>query len=279
MRVLVTGASGRVGANLTKRLIEEGHTVRAFVYPGDESRMHKLDSYDVEIQYGDLLKYDDVAKAVRGMEVVFHIAAAMIGPFDNAAYFDTNAKGTFNVVEAVRQEAPKLHRLIYASTDAIYPRFPDDELGKVVTEDMPVEPTGMYAFSKWVGERLVFMYHRQYGTPSVTFRFAWVMGAGEIADPNYARFYWLSKTIESYRNMTKRSAKDEQALAILESVWPGEERLLISRSKAGVSMLMHFVDVRDLVQGLILGMEKDTAVGELFNLPGPRLLAADELVP
>lgn len=279
MKILVTGASGRVGANLAKALLERNHQVRALVYPGDASRMDKLSAYPMDIVYGELGDYDCVAQAVRGVDVVYHIAAAMIGPFDNAAYFDTNAKGTFNVVEAIRCEAPNLHRLIYASTDAIYPVFPDSEPGQVVTEDVPVEPTGMYPFTKWVGERLAFAYHRQYRIPVVAFRFAWVMGAGEIADPNYAKLFWLSKTIETYRAQKGRNAEADEALRILEGVWPGEERLLIARSRSGSAQKMHFVDVRDLIEGLMLGMEKPEAVGELFSLPGPKMQTADELVP
>jgi UDP-glucose 4-epimerase len=268
-----------VGANLVKALLDRKHTVRAFLYPGDASRVHKLDGYDVEVQYGDLRKYEDVAKAVQGMDVVYHIAGAMIGPFDNSAYFDINAKGTFNVVEAIRQEAPDLRRLIYASTDAIYATFPDTEPGQVSTEDVPVNPVGMYSFSKWVGERLVLAFHRQYGIPSVAFRFAWVIGAGEILDPNYTRMFWLSKVLEQYRNQKGKSPETDKALSILEAVWPGEERLLITRSKVGMPHTMHFVDVRDLLQGLLLGMEKEAAVGELFTLPGPRKLTVDEVIP
>lgn len=279
MRILVTGASGRVGANLVKALLERNHEVRAFIYKGDASRMDKLDDYDVEIRYGDLRRYDDVAAAVQGMEVIYHIGAAMIGPFDNAAYFDINAKGTFNVVEAVRQQAPDLHRLIYASTDAVYPTFPDTEPGQVATEDMPVNPTGMYSFTKWVGERLVLAFHRQYSIPAVAFRFAWVMGAGEILDSNYARMYWLSKVLASYRGRKGRSPEGDEAIAILEGLWPGEERLVIYRSKAGMCFRMHYVDVRDLLQGLLLGMEKEAAIGEVFTLPGPKLLSSDEVVP
>jgi nucleoside-diphosphate-sugar epimerase len=278
VKVLITGASGRVGANLVKALVGGGHQVRAFVYPGDVSRMHKLDGYDVEIIYGDLTDYAKVAAVVQGVDVVYHIGAAMIGPFDNTAYFDINAKGTFNVVEAIRQETPGLRRLIYASTDAIYPVFPDDHPAHV-TEEIPVNPTGMYAFTKWVGERLVFAYHRQYGIPAVAFRFAWVMGAGEIADPDYAKTFWLGRTLQGFKAQAERSPEAKQSAAILEDLWPGEERLLLSRSKSGTAQKMHFVDVRDLVQGLLLGMEKDEAVGELFTLPGPRVLSGDELVP
>lgn len=279
MIVLVTGASGRVGANLTQALLEKGHSVRAYVFPGDESRMHKLDGYNVEIQYGELGDYESIVRAVQGVDVVYHIAAAMIGPFDNASFFDTNAKGTFNMIEAIRTQVPNLHRFIYASTDAVYPSFPDDEPGHIAHEGIDVDPNGMYAFSKWVGERLVLAFHRQYGIRAMAFRFAWVMGAGEIAEPGYARFLWLSKTLEDYRKRPQRSPQENHTLATLESLWTGEERLLLTRFRGQYPLRMHFVDVRDLIKGLLLGMEKEEAIGEVFNLPGPRMLTADEVVP
>ena len=279
VKVLVTGASGRVGANLTKKLIEEGHTVRAFVFPGDESRMHKLDGYDVETQYGDVRNYDDVVKAVLGMDAVYHIAAAMIGPFQNVDYFDINAKGTFHVVEAVRQNCPNLHRLIYAGTDATYPTFPDTGPEQAATEDVHVEPTGLYALSKWMGERLVLNHYRQYGTPSVIFRFAWVMGAGEILDPNYARMYWLSKVRDQANAQRGKSAEADAIADQLDALWPGEERMLVTYSSSGKSNSMYFVDVRDLLQGLLLGLNRPEAVGEVFNLPGQRRWLHSEVVP
>ncbi|MFH1084340.1 MAG: NAD(P)-dependent oxidoreductase, partial [Chloroflexota bacterium] len=279
MKILVTGASGRVGANLTKALLDRGHTVRAFIFPQDASRMHKLDAYNVDIQQGDLRDYDAVAKAVTGMDAVYHIGAAMIGPFQNADYFDINAKGTFNVVEAVRQNCPNLHRLIYAGTDATYPTFPDTGPEQSATEDMHVEPTGLYALSKWMGERLVLNHYRQYGTPSVIFRFAWVIGAGEILDPNYTRMYWLSKVRDQYAAQRGKSAEADQIADQLDALWPGEERMLVTYSSSGKSHSMYFVDVRDLLQGLLLGLDKPEAVGEVFNLPGQRRWLHSEVAP
>jgi len=279
VRILVTGASGRVGANLCKVLLESGHDVRAFIYPGDASRMHKLDAYDLDIYQGDLRNYENVVAAVSGMDAVYHVGAAMIGPFENADYFEINARGTFNVIEAVRQTNPGLKRLIYASTDACYPRFLDTEPGQEGVEDMAVNPVGMYAITKWMGERLVLAYHRQYGLPVVAFRFAWVIGAGEILDPNYTRMYWLSKVREQYSGRRGQSDQVDQTADMLDALWPGEERLLISYSSAGIAHSMYYVDVRDLLQGLLLGLTRPEAVGELFNLPGIRPLPCDEVVP
>ena len=61
MKILVTGGTGRIGANLVKRLLDRGHDIRSFVYPGDSSRADKPDDYDrVETVVGDLRNLDAV---------------------------------------------------------------------------------------------------------------------------------------------------------------------------------------------------------------------------
>ena len=86
MKILVTGGTGRIGANLVKRLLEKGHDIRSFVYPGDASRAHKLDAYDrVETVVGDLRNFDDVKCAVEGVDAIYHLAAAFGGAFRQLA--------------------------------------------------------------------------------------------------------------------------------------------------------------------------------------------------
>lgn len=94
---------------------------RSFVYPGDASRANKLDRFEnVETVTGDLRSFDDVKRATEGVDAVVHLAAAFNGPFDNRQYLDINAMGTLNILECIREGLPKLHRLVYASTEAIY---------------------------------------------------------------------------------------------------------------------------------------------------------------
>ena len=67
MKILVTGGTGRIGANLVKGLLAKGHEIRSFVYPGDRSRAHKLDGFErVETVEGDLRNLEDVKRAVEG---------------------------------------------------------------------------------------------------------------------------------------------------------------------------------------------------------------------
>ncbi len=274
MKVLVTGASGRVGANLVKALLDRGHEVRAHIFPGDAGRTHKLDGYDVERVQGDFRDFEGFRPVVRGVDAIYHIGAAMRGPFDNVSFFDTNAVGTRNVLEAALQEAPNLHRFVYACTDAIYPSV----IEGLTTEEMGAgRPRGMYAFSKWVGEHLAFHYHQHHGIPAVAFRFAYVIGAGEILDKDYFVRFWLSRWIDTFERR-----KDPEGQGLCEAfrrLWTGEERLVLCREPDGRPLEMHVVDVRDLVQGLVLGMERPEAVGEAFTLAGPRPIRWDEAIP
>ena len=108
MKILVTGATGRIGANLVVQLLAAGHSIRSFVYPGDASREGKLDSYQqVETVYGDLRNYDDVREAIKGVDVIYHLAAAFGGPFDNRDYLHINAMGTLNILECIREHCPQ----------------------------------------------------------------------------------------------------------------------------------------------------------------------------
>ena len=71
---------GRIGSNLVKQLLEKGHEVRSFTYPEDKNRVGKWDDNPkVETVLGDLREFEDVKKAVEGVDAIYHIAAAFGG--------------------------------------------------------------------------------------------------------------------------------------------------------------------------------------------------------
>ncbi len=79
MKYLVTGGAGFIGSHIARTLVELGHTVRVFDNFSSGKR-ENLDGADVEIIEGDLRDADAVAKAVKGMEIVFHEAAFVSVP-------------------------------------------------------------------------------------------------------------------------------------------------------------------------------------------------------
>ena len=284
MKILVTGGTGRIGANLAANLLAKGHDIRCLVYPGDASRANKLAGYDrVEVVGGDLRSLDDVRRAVEGVDAIYHLAAAFGGPFDNLQYLNINGMGTLNVLEAVRADLPDLHRLVYACTEAIYWRL--EEKGRYfeepITEDMVSRYKRMpYFLTKWFGEELCMTYHHQYGVPATILRFATVIEPSELLNEDGlpARFLF-GPTYERYKDVTSDDPEEQEILRELRSLWTGEERLLLSRNPNGTPYKQEFADVRDIVQGLTLALEKDAAVGEEFTLGGAALFRWEEVVP
>ena len=270
MKILVTGGTGRIGGNLSVELLGRGHEVRCLVYPGDRSRADKLAGYaGVEVVEGDLRDFADVTRAVQGVDAIYHLAAAFGGPFDNRQYLDINGMGTVNILEAVRADVPNLHRLVYACTEANYWRL--GEKGRFfeepITEAMVSQYKQMpYFLTKWVGEELCMTYHRQYGVPATSMRFATVIEPGEFlnADGLPGRFL-LSQAVERFGSESAEGPEEEVILRELRSLWTGEEKLLLSRCPNGVPYKQEFADVRDVVQGLVLALEQDAAVGEEFT--------------
>ena len=91
----------------------------------------------VEVVEGDLRDFDDVTRAVQGVDAIYHLAAAFGGPFDNRQYLNINGMGTLNILEAVRSDLPDLKRLVYACTEAIYWRL--GEKGRFFEEPITEE--------------------------------------------------------------------------------------------------------------------------------------------
>jgi UDP-glucose 4-epimerase len=265
MRILVTGITGRIGANLAAALVEQGHQVRGLVW-GRDPRTDKLKALHVELVNGSLTEPEDVRRAAEGMEAIFHLGGAFQGggPFTTDEYFEINVRGTYLMLEAARAQ-PNLRQFLFASTDALYEKYVPGGMTEPIDERTPRRPRGWYALSKSMGEELCNGYFRSYQLPATILRFSLVVGAGEILD--FRQFY-LSKV---------KGADPEQ-----EALWQregGEERLVVLKDGQGRPYKKHIADVRDIVLGLLAAFEKPAAIGQTFQLGGPVPFTWDEAVP
>lgn len=281
MHILITGISGRIGANLAKALIEAGHSVRGLVWAQDR-RSEKLAGLPVELSEGTITNMAAVEAAVAEVDAICHLAAAFQGggPFTNEQYFDINVRGTFNMLEAVRQRTKPLQQFFYASTDAIYEKYIPGGMTEPIREDtMKIAPGGQYALTKYLGEELALGYHRNYGVPVTVFRFALAVAGDEIL--NFAQFY-LSHWLKSYEKLTTPEAV--QVYQRLQAMCPADEAaaqrcLLIARDAQGRSYKKHIADVRDIVQGFTDGLDKPGAIGQIFQLAAPTPYTWEETIP
>ncbi len=115
MRVLVTGATGFIGSQLTAELVRRGYQVRVLRRPTSKTLM--LDGLPVEHVYGDILQPDAVARAVAGCDWVFHVAAlASYWRVPREQVYAVNVQGTRVVMDACLREG--VRRVVYTSSVA-----------------------------------------------------------------------------------------------------------------------------------------------------------------
>ncbi|NJN82260.1 MAG: NAD(P)-dependent oxidoreductase [Caldilineaceae bacterium] len=279
MNILITGISGRIGANVAKAYADAGHHVRGLVWSND-LRTDKLAGLQAELIEGSLVDMDDVRRAVEGADAICHLGAAFQGggPFTNEDYFEINVRGTFNMLEAAVQFAPNLQHFFFASSDALYSKYLPAGIPEPIREDeMPLEPGGSYALTKLLGEDLCRGYLRNSGLPVTIFRFALTVSTDEIL--TFRQFY-LSHWIAAYSNKRSEAATAlSQRMLDVQAAAGGKEVLVIARDESGRSYKKHIADVRDIVAGFTAALGQRSVVGETFQLASPTPFTWEETIP
>ena len=197
--ILITGGAGFVGSNLAHRLLSAGHRVRLLdnlSRMGVERNLRWLiethgDLVDIEVP--DVRNFAIVQRAVKDASQVFHFAAqvAVTSSLTNPCEdFEINARGTLNVLEAVRAtENPP--PLIFTSTNKVYGNLADLEFAKLPTRYEPSDPSirergiaenrpldfhSPYGCSKGAADQYVVDYARTYRIPALVFRMSCIYG-------------------------------------------------------------------------------------------------------
>ncbi len=172
-KILVTGADGFIGSHLTERLAKEGAEVRAFVYYNSFNSWGWLETLPpkllskLDVFTGDVRDPHGVAKAMEGIDIVFHLAALIGIPFSfhsPDSYVDTNVKGTLNILQAARRL--NVGRIIHTSTSEVFGTaqyVPMDE-------KHPIEPQSPYAATKAAADQLAISFYRSFNLPVTVLR-------------------------------------------------------------------------------------------------------------
>jgi len=250
-KILVTGAGGFIGSHLTERLVEIGADVTAFIRYNSRNNWGWLEDSpylnDIRVIAGDIRDYDSVKAAMKGADVIFHLAALIGIPYSYEspiAYIKTNAEGTYNVLQAARELAVK--KVVHTSTSEVY----GTAQFVPISEMHPVNPQSPYAATKAGADFLALTFYRSFDLPVAVIRPFNTYGPRQSARA-------IIPTIISQIAAGKRKIK-------LGSLTPTRDLTFVKDTAAG------FIRVAesDKSNGEVInvGSDFEIAVGDLANL-------------
>lgn len=167
-KIAVTGADGFIGSHLVENLVRNGYEIKALSYYNSFGTWGWLDALNsdvmqnVEVVTGDVRDYTLVNSLIKDTSAVFHLAALIGIPYSYVApksYIDTNITGTFNVLEAAKNN--KVDRILTTSTSEVYGSakyIPIDELH-------PLQGQSPYSASKIGADKITEAYYRSFDLP------------------------------------------------------------------------------------------------------------------
>jgi dihydroflavonol-4-reductase len=235
-RILVTGATGFAGSHLTRALVAEA-AVRALVR-SRERAAGRLPA-EVELVEGDITDRESVDRAVRGCQIVYHLAAAYReAGLPRRRYREVHVTGTEYLLDAALRAG--VQRFVHCSTVGVHGHVADPP----ADETWPHRPGDIYQATKSEGERLALAFGARYGLPVAVARPTAIYGPGDL------------RLLKLFRLIARRR------FVMLGS---GE-------------VYYHMVYVDDLVAGFRLLAERPEAVGEVFILGGAEYRTLNELV-
>jgi nucleoside-diphosphate-sugar epimerase len=238
VEILITGGNGLLGRHLVPALLERGDRVRALVLPDENASW--LEDRDVAVHRGDIRRPETLIAPLRRADAVFHLAGMMGVWRPLAEYRAVNVTGTRNVCLAALAEG--VRRLVHVSSWTVYGMG----LGEPAREDFALNPfQEPYAVTKAEGDRLVQRLIAEHDLPAVIIRPGTFFGPGD-------RLH--------FGRMADRLAADKGII-----VGAGDNHL-------------PFVYVSDVVQGLLLALDRACAVGHAYNITTDRPLTQVQLL-
>ena len=155
MKVAITGAFGNIGSNTISQLAVAGHQITAFdVDTRANRKAARRQSFEATIIWGDIRDADAVSEAVRGQDVVIHLAGIIPPNSERQPHLaqDINVQGARNIIESITSEAPDA-KLLFASTCSLFGQTQHLEPPRTVSD--PVNPTDHYTRHKAECEQMI----------------------------------------------------------------------------------------------------------------------------
>ena len=184
--VLITGINGFIGGNLAKALLENGASVFGLVRNAARDTFLYYEKLDDKITLieGDITEKDLLTRIISEEQInaVFHLAAQVevgVGLANPYLTFETNTRGTWCLMEAIRACPQTIEAVVVASTDKAYGSYPAERMP--YKEDYPLLPQYPYDVSKACADMIARTYANEiYKLPVVVTRFSNIFGPGQL---------------------------------------------------------------------------------------------------
>jgi NAD dependent epimerase/dehydratase len=238
-KILITGADGFIGSHLTEALVKAGYHVRAFVCYNSFNSYGWLDTVSNEIKNkieffpGDIRDPNGIREVMKGIDIVFHLAALIAIPFSYHSpdsYIDTNVKGTLNIIQAARDNNVK--RVLVTSTSEVY----GTAQFVPITELHPKQPQSPYSASK--------------------------IGADAIADSFYRSFELPITIVRPFNTFGPRQSARAVIPTIISQLLNGAEEIKLG----DITPTRDLLFVKDTVNGFLKIAQCDELIGHEVNI-------------
>lgn len=282
MKILITGGAGFIGSNLAKKLVKNGHSVKVLDNISPQIHNNGLNSFlvkqlpsEVDLIIGDVQNRVDLQKSIKNIDTVVHLAAETgtgQSMYQIERYTNVNIGATSLLLDILANEKHSVKKVIIASSRAIYGegKYIDSEgkfhypkersehnmqqgqfeplnpktqkpLSMVLTDESSmIHPTSVYGITKQVQEQMVLTVCKSIGIDAIAFRYQNVYGVGQS----------LTNPYTGILSIFSGQLLNGQEVNIFED---GKET-------------RDFVNVSDVVDATILGIEYPNKIVDSFNV-------------
>jgi len=248
--VLVTGAGGFIASHLIEKLLDHNCSITALTHYNSFNSWGWLESFSkkilekIKIIPGDVKDPNCVFNAMKGSEIVFHLAALPGIPFSYNSpniYIETNVNGTMNILRMANQLG--VEKIIHTSTSEIY----GTAQFVPITEEHPINPQSPYAASKAAADFLALSFFRSFNTPVIIVR--------------------------PFNTYGPRQSARAIVPTIITQILSGKKKILLG----SLTPTRDLNFVSDTANGFIKAAEAENCLGEIINLGSNREISVGDL--